>query len=118
MINKERFRMNREAATPVHDFSRWARLTESYAEEVEALRRHEPGASMRLMRIAHAMKQDPFGPNSPDSEHMPLPLRLAPPRPRSPTWQTQARRTLLRLRLHLRGLAARRAQGNATAPLA
>lgn len=113
--------MNREAATPVHDFSRWARLTESYAEEVEALRRHEPGASMRLMRIAHAMKQDPFGPNAPDSEHMPLPLRLAPPRPprsHSPTWQTQARRTLSRLRVLLRALAARRAQGDATPPLA
>lgn len=91
--------MNREASALGHDFSRWARLTESYAREVEALRREEPGASMRLMRIAHTLMQhqDPFSANPPDSEHMPLPLRFAPPRParpRGPAWSGWVRKTL------------------------
>lgn len=105
--------MNREASALGHDFSRWARLTESYAKEVEALRREEPGASMRLMRIAHALMQhqDPFSANPPDSEHMPLPLRFAPPRPSrssaaaragGPAWSGPLRKALRGFRERLR----------------
>lgn len=38
-------------------FSDWTLLTEEYAEAMDALRRQEPGASTRMMEIAHRMKQ-------------------------------------------------------------
>jgi hypothetical protein len=115
--------MNREASALGHDFSRWARLTESYAREVEALRREEPGASMRLMRIAHALMQhqDPFSANPPDSEHMPLPLRFAPPRPGrpgrpvGPTWGGRVRKTLQGFGERLRTRGTEPAPGQAQA---
>lgn len=39
------------------DFSNWAELTEEYAKGLEALRRREPGASVRMMEIARLMGQ-------------------------------------------------------------
>jgi hypothetical protein len=115
--------MNREASALGHDFSRWAHLTESYAREVEALRREEPGASMRLMRIAHALMQhqDPFSANPPDSEHMPLPLRFAPPRParpHGPSWRGRVRQTLQGLTERLRARGTEAAQAGPPTPLA
>ncbi|MFM9926865.1 hypothetical protein VLK31_28030 [Variovorax sp. H27-G14] len=94
--------MDRQASLLGHDFSQWSQLTERYAQEVEGLRRHEPGASMRLMRIAHAMKHqhDPLRAGMPDSEHMALPAHLVPPRPRGPTWRGRVRKTLFKLRAH------------------
>lgn len=103
--------MDRQASPLLgHDFSQWSRLTERYAEEVEGLRRQEPGASLRLMRIAHAMKhQDLWRAGMPDSEHMALPARLAPPRPprtRGATWRGRMRKTLFKLREHFRSRSA------------
>ena len=40
-----------------NDFSDWAELTEEYAKGMDALRRREPGASVRMMEIARLMNQ-------------------------------------------------------------
>jgi len=96
--------MNGEASAFGHDFSKWARLTERYAEEVEALRRREPGASMRLMQIGHALKQhqDPFGSGLLGSQYTALaatmPPRFAPAKARGTGWGVRVRATLRRLR--------------------
>jgi hypothetical protein len=124
--------MNGEASAFGHDFSKWARLTERYAEEVEALRRREPGASMRLMQIGLALKQhqDPFGVGLLGSQFAaPPPRRVATGagKARRPLWRTWMRAASLRLRRRLRARnaaaraandAAARVAGNATARVA
>ena len=50
--------MNYDAAPALgSDFSDWAQLTEEYTKGLEALRRCQPGASARMMEIAHLMSQ-------------------------------------------------------------
>ena len=36
-------------------FSHWQGLSDAYAEQLEALRRHEPGASAALRKISSAL---------------------------------------------------------------
>ncbi|SEJ43557.1 hypothetical protein SAMN05216567_105437 [Variovorax sp. OK605] len=116
--------MNSEASAFGHDFSKWARLTERYAEEVEALRRREPGASMRLMQIGHALKhhQDPFGSGLLGSQYAALaatmPPRFAPPKVRGPAWRVRVRDTLRKLRQPFRGESAHPAPEDPQPPAA
>ena len=50
--------MNHDATPALgNEFSDWAQLTEEYAQGLEALRRRVPGASARMMEIAHLMSQ-------------------------------------------------------------
>lgn len=49
--------MHSHAVVLGNDFSNWARLTEQYSEGMTALRRREPGASVRMMEIARQLSQ-------------------------------------------------------------
>ena len=49
--------MNDEADGMSSAFHRWQRLTDAYAEQLEALRRNEPGATAMLRRICRDLER-------------------------------------------------------------
>lgn len=65
--------MNYEPRVMGNAFSEWSQLTLEYAQGMEALRRREPGASIRMIELATEMQRfqkevmgasDGFGPKS------------------------------------------------------
>ena len=49
--------LNYEPQVLSNTFSEWAELTVRYAQGMEALRRREPGASVRMMELAAQMQR-------------------------------------------------------------